>query len=66
MARSELVPTYVNNTRVLNDPGLREQVLERAVAEQRSWAMRYRHLNELQAHVRAVEKFCKRFAPAEV
>ena len=57
---SQLVRAYVSTERVLDDPDLRQQVLEQAVGEIRRWTAKYRHFDELETVIKTVDKFCKR------
>ena len=57
---SQLVRAYVDTERALDDPDLRQQILEQAVNEVRRWASKYRSFDELKDVIRAVDKFCKR------
>ena len=46
--------------RALDDPDLRQQILEQAINEVERWASKYRRFTELKDIVRAVDKFSKR------
>jgi hypothetical protein len=46
---------YVSTEKVMASPSLRLQLIEQAHRELRSWCARYRHLDELQPAVQAIE-----------
>ena len=56
---SQLVRAYVDTERALDDPDLRQQILEQAINEVERWASKYRRFTELKDIVRAVDKFSK-------
>jgi len=54
---SEMVRAYVDVGKVLDDPRLREQMLQQAIDEVERWSHKYHHFPELRELVRAIERF---------
>ena len=63
---TEPVRAYVDTKTVLDDPALRQQVLQQAIIEARRWATKYHHLSELAELAGIIETFCDRFDRGEV
>lgn len=48
---------YIETKKALEDPKLRQQILDEAIKEAKHWSCKYRHFEELAEIVRAIDEF---------
>jgi hypothetical protein len=52
---------YVETKKALENPNLRQQILEEAIREAKHWSCKYRHFEELTSIVKAIDNFIEAY-----